>query len=176
MIETLSKTQASMMNHQHQDMNKLQVQIGQLANSLNERQKGMLPSQPVPNPKNHFPLHEVEDMGPSQCNTIHILRSGKQVDNKVSNQPTKSVSKSVSKPPVPVQPTQDNPSSSSEPSTFKAKEKEKADEQPYKPIAPFPNRLANQKLNVHMEKIREMFNQVQINVPLFDAIQQVPLL
>ena len=25
-----------------------------------------------------------------------------------------------------------------------------------------------------MEKIREMFNQVQINVPLLDAIQQVP--
>jgi len=58
MIETLSKIQA-------QDMNMLQVQLGQLANSLNERQKGMLPSQPVPNPKNHFPLHEVEDMGPS---------------------------------------------------------------------------------------------------------------
>ena len=134
----------------------------------------MLPSQLVPNPKNHFPLHEVEDMGPSQCNTIHILRSGKRVDNKVSNQPTKSVSKSVSKPPVPVQPTQDNPSSSSDPSTSKDKGKEKVDEQPYKPVVPFPNRLANHKLNAHMEKIREMFNQVQINIPLLDAIQQVP--
>jgi len=39
---------------------------------------------------------------------------------------------------------------------------------------PFPNRLANNKTNAQMEKIREMFNQVQINVPLLDAIQQVP--
>ena len=111
-------------------------------------------------------------MGPSQCNTIHILRSGKRVDNKVSNQPSKPVPKPT--PPVPAQPTPDNPSSSSEPSTSKAKGKKKVDEQPYRPIAPFPNMLANQKLNAHMEKIREMFNQVQINVPLLDAIQQVP--
>ena len=41
-------------------------------------------------------------------------------------------------------------------------------------IVPFRNRLANQKTNAQMEKIREMFNQVQINVPLLDAIQQVP--
>jgi len=165
MIKTLSKS------HQ-QDMNKVQVQIGQLTNSLNERQKGMFPSQPVSNPKNHFPLHEVEDMGPSHCNSIHILRSVKQVDNRVSNQPSQPVPKST--PPVPVQPTPDNPSSSSEPSTSKAKGKEKVDEQPYKPSVPFPNRLTNHKLNAHMEKIREMFNKVQINVPLLDAIQQVP--
>jgi len=44
MIETLSKTQASMMNNHNQAINRLEVQIGQLANSLNERQKGTLPS------------------------------------------------------------------------------------------------------------------------------------
>ena len=153
-------------------MNKVQVQIGQLAKSVNERQKGMLPSQPLPNPKNHFPLHEVEDMGPSQCNSIHTLRSGKRVDNKVSNQSSKSMPKPT--PPVPVTPTPDNQSSSSEPLTSKDKGKEKVDEQPYKPVVPFPNRLVNPKPNAHMEKIREMFNQVQINVPLLDAIQQVP--
>ena len=27
---------------------------------------------------------------------------------------------------------------------------------------------------MHMEKILEMFNQVKLNVPLLDAIQQVP--
>ena len=68
MIETLSKTQASMMNTHNQAINMLEVQIGQLANSLNERQKGTLPSQPLPNPKNPFPIHEAEDIGPSQCN------------------------------------------------------------------------------------------------------------
>jgi len=83
------------MNSHHQDMNRLEVQIGQLANSLNERPKGTLPSQPLPNPKNPFPIHEVEDIGPSQCNTVHILRSEKRIDNKVFNQPIKSVSTST---------------------------------------------------------------------------------
>ena len=57
-------------------------------------------------------------------------------------------------------------SSSSQSSTSKSNDKNKTDEQTYKPIAPFPNRLANNKTNAQMEKIREMFNQVQINVPL----------
>ena len=87
MIETLSKTQAPMMNTHHQAINRLEVQIGQLATSLNERQKETLPSQPLPNPKNPFPVHEAEDIGQSQCNTVHILRSGKRIDNQVSNQP-----------------------------------------------------------------------------------------
>jgi len=55
MIENLSKNQASMMNNYNQVINRLEIQIGQLANSLNERQKGTLPSQPLPNPKK--PLH-----------------------------------------------------------------------------------------------------------------------
>jgi len=83
MIETLSKTQTSMMNTHNQAINRLEVQIGQLANSLNERQKGTLPSQPLPNPKNPFPIHEVEDIGPSQYKTVHILRSRKRIDNQV---------------------------------------------------------------------------------------------
>ena len=33
--------------------------------------------------------------------------------------------------------------------------------------------LANNKTNAQMKKIRKMFNQVQINVPLLDAIQQI---
>ena len=44
----------------------------------------------------------------------------------------------------------------------------------YKPIVPFPNKLKNNKMNPHMDKIIELFNQVKINVSLLDAIQQVP--
>jgi len=60
------------------------------------------------------------------------------------------------------------------PSTSRSEEKEKLAEQIYKPIAPFPNRLTNTKANAQMEKIRETFNLLQINVPLLDAIQQIP--
>ena len=102
----------------------------------------------------------------------YILRSRKQIDNKVSSHPVPN--KSVPNSPIIIPPTQNDPSSSSQPSTSKSNNKDKTNEQPYKPIVPFPNKLANQKTNAQMEKIREMFNQVQINVPLLDAIQQVP--
>jgi len=46
-------------------------------------------------------------------------------------------------------------------------------EQMYKPISPFLNRLRSNN-NAQMKKIIEIFNQVKINVPLLDAIQQVP--
>ena len=46
--------------------------------------------------------------------------------------------------------------------------------QVHKHIVPFLNRPKNNKQNAHMDKIIEIFNQVKINVPLLDAIQQVP--
>ena len=51
-----------MINNYNQTINRLEVQIGQLANSFNERQKGTLSSQPLSNPKNHFPINEAEDI------------------------------------------------------------------------------------------------------------------
>jgi len=136
-----------MMNNHNQAINSLEVQISQLANSLNERQKGALPSQPLPNPKNSFPIPEAEDITLKQCNTVHILRSGKQVDNQISNAPVFNLS--VSNPPMSAQPkpvsNDPSSSSSSQPSTSKSEEKEKSAEQTYKPIVPFPNRLTNTK-------------------------------
>ena len=53
-------------------------------------------------------------------------------------------------------------------------DKDIAAEQVHKPVASFSNRLRNNNKNMHMEKILEMFNQVKLNLPLLDAIQQVP--
>jgi len=128
-----------------------------------------MPSQPLPNSKNLFRINEAEDIISKQCNTVHILRSGEQVDNQVSNHPVPN--NSVPNSPVTVPQTSNDPFSSLQPSTSKSNDKNKTYEQTYKPIVPFPNRLANNKTNAQMEKIREMFNQVQINVPLLDAIQ-----
>jgi len=41
------------------------------------------------------------------------------------------------------------------------------------PLPPFPHRL-KKKDQDHVEKMRENFSQVKINVPLLDAIQQMP--
>jgi len=41
------------------------------------------------------------------------------------------------------------------------------------PFPPFPHRL-KKKDQDHIEKMRETFSQVKINIPLLDAIQQMP--
>jgi len=94
-----------------------------LANSLNERQKGTLPSQSLPNLKNPFPINEAEDIISKQCNTVHILRSEKQIDNKLSNHPVSN--NPVPNPPITTPQVLNDPSSpsSSQPSTFKSNEK-----------------------------------------------------
>ena len=70
--------------------------------------------------------------------------------------------------------TQASTSSSPNPSRSDESKKDKSISQVHKPLALFPNRLKNNKQNAHMYKIIEIFNQVKINMPLLDAIQQVP--
>ena len=43
----------------------------------------------------------------------------------------------------------------------------------FTPKAPFPTRLVS-KQSPHLEKILEIFSQVKVNIPLLDAIAQVP--
>ncbi|CAL9005194.1 unnamed protein product [Prunus brigantina] len=52
-------------------VNKLEVQVGQIASSLSNRASGTFPSQTEVNPRHY-----------EQVKAVHILRSGKQVDNK----------------------------------------------------------------------------------------------
>jgi hypothetical protein len=64
---------------------KMETQIGQIASHLREREKGKLPSKPVPNPKLQF--HEGSSSnavhGQEHVQAVVTLRSGKQVDNQV---------------------------------------------------------------------------------------------
>jgi len=64
-------------------------------------------------------------------------------------------------------------SASSSQSAPQTSDKDTATDQVHKPVAPFPNRFRNNNKNIHMKKILEMFNQVKLNMPLLDAIQQV---
>ena len=69
---------------------------------------------------------------------------------------------------MPPDPTQTFTSSSSTPPTSE----DKSAEQVYKPTSPFLNRLRSNN-NAQIEKILKIFNQMKINLPLLDAIQQV---
>ena len=56
----------------------------------------------------------------------------------------------------------------------KDKESETFAERLYAPLAPFPNRLKPKNNTAQMEQMRKIFNQVKVNIPLLDAIEQVP--
>jgi len=172
-MKTLIKSQTSFMpsmaqllsNHT-QAISRLEVQISQLASSLSERLKETLPSQPLTNTRNSSQAHGAQDQQINQCNIVHTLRSGKQVDNQVSMPST----------PIQHNPTQALTSSSSTSFNSDKSEKDKSVDQMHKPIVPSSNRLkSNNQQTEQMEKILEMFNKVKINAPLHDAIQQVPL-
>jgi len=63
----------------------METQIGQIASHLGERDKGKLPSQPMPNPKLQF--HEGSSSnavyGQEHVQAVVTLRLGRQVDNQV---------------------------------------------------------------------------------------------
>ena len=63
-----------------QAISKLEMQMGQLANHLGERDKGKLPSQPMNNPK----ACNIENSSNQEhVQAIVTLRYGKRVDNQV---------------------------------------------------------------------------------------------
>ncbi|TYK27733.1 retrotransposon gag protein [Cucumis melo var. makuwa] len=133
-----------------------QQQITQLTTAISKMDgKGKLPAQP-----NHA------------VSTIS-LRSGKILDTpttkekKVTSKPLPLNSKNESK----EEKVETNPS----PSNSKNDKSPLNDFTPYIPKPPFSSRLAPKKKETSKEEeLLEMFRKVQINLPLLDAIQQVP--
>jgi hypothetical protein len=167
-LAALSKleSQTQLLNSHSQSISKLETQVGQLANTLNRRMEGTLPSQPVVNPKGQYMIDEntVSNSQHDQFQAITVLRSGKTVDNKV----------------------EEKKDEESEPSKWSNQAKDKGvmqdgiptSEVPYVPKAPFPKRLREStQFGKQGEKIQDMleiFKQVKINIPLLDAIKQIP--
>ncbi|XP_058216596.1 uncharacterized protein LOC131327445 [Rhododendron vialii] len=166
----IEKNDAKIENSTHlhtQAIAKLENQMGQLASQLAEREKGKFPSQTLVNPKGQFSIGTTSTPSNEQhhVQSIITLRSGKEVDNKVSMpieelveaekeenhvDPTK-VQESIS-PPLVIEPPVRN----------------------FVPKAPYPHRLVAPKKGAQFGDILEVFKQVQINIPFLDAIQQVP--
>jgi hypothetical protein len=153
-------------NSHSQSIAKLETQMGQMANTLNRREERKLPSQPVMNPKGLYMVNE--ETSHQHVQSITTLRSGKLVDNQVRekkdehNELLETLQKDKGKQMI------NEPSTSADPSS----------ETLYVPRAPFPERLkAPSHFGKQGEKIQavmEAFKQVKINIPLLDAIQQVP--
>jgi hypothetical protein len=158
--------QSTMVNTQA--ISKLEMQMGQLANHLGERDKGKLPSQAVNNPKACGNSSNQEHV-----QAIVTLRSGKRVDNKVVNPEENAEEEEQKEEGERREEEGDNQEErDAEPSTVTPVEKEPP--RALVPKAPYPERLQAPRNGGKLEDILEVFKQVRINIPFLDAIQQIP--
>ena len=95
---------------------------------------------------------------PNQVNAIHTLRSGRVVDSDVhlARPILVSVSPSRAQTSILLDKSQTVVEKPTEPS---------------RPVAPFPSCLTSKKKPTNVDKILDVFNKVQVNVPLLDIIQ-----
>ncbi|XP_026398708.1 uncharacterized protein LOC113294529 [Papaver somniferum] len=147
--------------------------MGQICDALNEREKGKLPSQPQQIQKNAFQAststcNETRD----HANAVTTLRSGKVVENNVrvlQSVESKSDSPVHTTPQkTPVVEKESEHDSDSENST-----NINVPAPSHVPVAPFPQRLVQQKKGTQYNEMMEMFKRVNINIPFLESIKQI---
>ncbi|CAN6579036.1 unnamed protein product [Malus baccata var. baccata] len=150
---------------------------------FNEREKGRFPSQSEQNPK-----------GMEHCKVIRTLKSGKSYDNRevvrheaeveeeefTESAPlaAKSRSEAISEAGIP------DPSASDKVQSRRNSDSNKekglgilfapSDKPPYKPPLPFPQRQQQRSKDQQCIEFMKTLAKVQINLPLLDAIKQIP--
>src|SRR5436190_1054415 len=151
-------------NNMQASISKLEVQMGQMASTISQREQGRFPSQPEVNPREH-----------EQLKAITTLRSGKIIDNNVGEtraQEEKELHEEDAR-------VNEEILDDKEASTM-ANEKESTDLlrpidlEKYKEKAPFSHLLAKPKKDQKAQDILDILKKVQINIPLLSAINQIP--
>ena len=171
-VSQFVQTQQSTNTELRTALNDVRSQITKLTSSIGnlQQEKGKLPSQPIQNPQGQ---NSVGSLGSSEgafehCKAVTTLRSGKVVDKTI---PTKEPSQESHNELVRENEESDTPHA---PSTKESDDHPEVDKSTHIPPAPYPHRLrAPKKMNNHSE-IYELFKQVKLNIPLLDAIKQIP--
>ena len=144
--------------------------MGQITNQVVEREKEKFPSQPVPNPKGQFFTNNPTSStyNQNQVQSIITLRSGREIENQV-DVPNDENMKKVNEEENQEELVENKESSLSKSTKIESQVKT------FVPKAPYPHRLANSiKKSSQFGDVLELFKKVNINIPLLDAIQQVP--
>ncbi|XP_038719828.1 uncharacterized protein LOC120012477 [Tripterygium wilfordii] len=139
--QQFSNTQAS--------IQKLEVQVGQIAKQLSERVPGRLPSQAEINPKDKEQLNAITTR--SGITVGYIEKDEEKDENEQENGRQQELK-------------EENQTKAAIPLKVEKSE----------PHVPFPSRLVNEKKTEQMRKVMDIFRKVEINIPLLDAIQQIP--
>ncbi|XP_071924761.1 uncharacterized protein [Coffea arabica] len=134
----------------------VEVQIGQIAGSLNNRNQGDLPSKTEVNPKEHV--------------KAITLRSGKQLEDPPVVESEKNGSEKQNKK------GRNQEASLEEDSREKPREDQPSSSTtiPIPPAVPFPQRFKPNKIDKEFEKFVRIFKQLHINIPFANAILQIP--
>ncbi|CAN6580924.1 unnamed protein product [Malus baccata var. baccata] len=166
--------QAKAMQNQDKRVDQLEKQIGQIAEFVGKfRDPGQLPSSTIPNPKGGF-----------ESAKAITLRSGKEVgagptsktghnEDKILQMEEEESRLATAKvvPPLPQVPKTPNLPNLS----HKGKNVSNSVHTNVFPSnVPFPSRFMQTKKEEAEKDIRETFRKVQVNIPLLDAIKQVP--
>ncbi|KAM2693366.1 hypothetical protein EV2_007543 [Malus domestica] len=159
----LLTTMAQGMQNQAKEVNELKKQMGQMAEFLGQfRENGKLPSTTVVNPKGGF-----------ESAKAITLQSGKEVRNK-EDEKIQLKEDENTYPTARVPSPMPQPSKTSHPSTSGKNVPNVVISNTNLPNVPFPRRFAQSKKEESEKDILDTFRKVQVNIPLLDAIKQVP--
>ncbi|CAN6700804.1 unnamed protein product [Malus baccata var. baccata] len=153
-------------------MSEVKKQIGQISEFMGQfREEGKLPSSTIVNPKGSFEsakaitLRSGKEVGikpntskPSQNEDDKLLIAEEELDKATARKEV----------PLPQPPSAPKPSNSGKGDVILNHSN------PILPNAPFPRRFMQSKKEENEKDILETFRKVQVNIPLLDAIKQVP--
>nr|XP_027088737.1 uncharacterized protein LOC113710089 [Coffea arabica] len=135
----------------------VEVQLGQIANAVNNRNQGDLPSKTEVNPREHvkaITLHSSKEVGGALV--VECERECERRENKQLSELGEDDKKIKGK-----EKTEEN-------------EPQMRDTTPIPPPLPFPHRLKPSRNDKEFEKFVNIFKQLHINIPFVDAILQIP--
>ena len=149
------QNQNNRIENNEKEMMDMKKQIGQISEFLGQiREQGKLPSSTTVNPKGGF-----------ESAKAITLRGGKEVGTEPNN--PKSAQKVDEET---TQPEADHPNSAKSGNLSS----NSCTSRPNLPNVPFPRRFMQEKKEESEKDILETFRKVQVNIPLLDAIKQVP--
>ena len=146
--------QATQLNNQAAQLRNLEVQMGQIANLLTERQPGSLPSNSEVNPRRDGNEHVKSVM----------LRSGKELETKGQSPVIEEVeTEKVTQPSL-------NDNANKEQLNEKQSVENSTEVKTSLPV-PYPQRLKKHKLDKKFTKFMDVFKKLHINIPFADALE-----
>ncbi|KAB2629293.1 S ribonuclease [Pyrus ussuriensis x Pyrus communis] len=172
------ENQTTAMQNQDKKVDHLEKQIGQIAEFVGQfRDQGNLPSSTIVNPKGGFESAKAITLrsGKEVGTTSTPSKTGPNEDKKLQldeEEPSKPTARVET--PLPQASKDPNASNSSNSATKGKLGSNSINSNPVPPNVPFPHRFLQTKKEEHEKDILETFRKVQVNIPLLDAIKQVP--